>query len=351
MAVILEIVHPNGARSWRRLDALPLTLGRGLANDLILDDPYVDPAHARIAIDESGALRIEDLGSVNGIVTSDARSRSAIAVEPGTEVRVGRTTLRFRDPQEPVSPAIVDDSPVPGVAPSTAAAPKASVPARRGLAWVTTRRGQIAIVASTVLIFALITWLEDSTSSAASAFSMGASIFFVMAAVWAGGWALASRAIVHRANFLGHLAVVSSVALISLAWNSVENWLRFFFPDAALIEVLSTVTLIGVLVLLLIGHLSLASNMPRQRRRRLSVGIPLFAVAFGGLMALAMDDSFTDVATFPGQLKPVPPSWIPAATVDEFSEVMLELKKDVDEETGKLNASKKTGEAGPDSTR
>ena len=347
MAVMLEIVHPNGTRSWRRLDTLPLTLGRGLANDLILDDPYVDPAHARIALDENGGLRIEDLGSVNGIVASDARSRSAVSVEPGMEVRVGRTTLRFRDPNAPVSPAIVDDSPVPAAAPRTAEARNAPVAPGRGFAWVMTRRGQLAIVASTVVIFAFITWLDDTTSSAASAFSLGASLFFVMATVWAGGWALVSRATVHRANFLGHLAVISSIALISLAWSSLENWLRFFFPDAPLIEVLSTASLIAVLILLLIGHLTLASNMPRRRLRRLSVAIPVFAVAFGALIALAMDDSFTDVVTFPGQLKPVPPNWIPAATVDEFSEVMLELKKDVDDATERLNASRKAGDAGP----
>ena len=347
MAVILEIVHPNGTRAWRRLDALPLTLGRGLANDLILDDPYIDPSHARIAIDENGSLRIEDLGSVNGIVSSDTRSRGAIPVAPGTEVRVGRTTLRFRDPEAAVAPAIVDDAPVPAVPLRIAEPPRAPATPGRGFGWVTTRRGQLTIVASTAMIFAFITWLEDSTSSAASAFSMGASIFFVMAAIWAGGWALASRALVHRANFLGHLAVISSIALISLAWNSIENWLRFFFPDAALIDFLSTAMLIAVLILLLIGHLTLASNMQRQRRWRLSVGIPVIAVVTGALMAVAMDDSFSDVATFPGQLKPVPPSWIPASTVDDFSEVMLELKEDVDEATEKLNASKKSSDIEP----
>ena len=52
MAMILEVVHPSGTRTWHRLGDRPVTLGRGLANDLILDDPYVDARHARIAVDE-----------------------------------------------------------------------------------------------------------------------------------------------------------------------------------------------------------------------------------------------------------------------------------------------------------
>ena len=53
--MILEVVHPGGARTWHRLGDLPLTVGRGLTNDLILEDPYVDPHHARISLDEAGA--------------------------------------------------------------------------------------------------------------------------------------------------------------------------------------------------------------------------------------------------------------------------------------------------------
>ena len=99
--MILEVVHPGGARTWHRLGGLPLSVGRGLTNDLILEDPYVDPQHARISIDEAGSPLIEDLGSVNGLVANDSRHRGRLSLQPGAEVRVGRTTLRFHDPAEP----------------------------------------------------------------------------------------------------------------------------------------------------------------------------------------------------------------------------------------------------------
>src|SRR5687767_5337518 len=108
--MILEVVHPGGARSWHRLGDAPVTVGRGLANDVILDDPYVDGRHARIAIDESGTPLIEDLGSVNGLIADYSKVSGRVPVRPGAEIRVGRTMLRFRDSDEPVSPAIVDVS-------------------------------------------------------------------------------------------------------------------------------------------------------------------------------------------------------------------------------------------------
>ena len=58
MALILEIRDARGVPTWHRLDALPLTIGRGLSNDIILDDPYLDANHARIALDEAGGVAI-----------------------------------------------------------------------------------------------------------------------------------------------------------------------------------------------------------------------------------------------------------------------------------------------------
>src|SRR5687768_15862258 len=152
--MILEVLHPSGARTWHRLEDLPLTLGRGLTNDLILDDPYVDARHARIALDESGAPLIEDLGSVNGLVANDARLQGRVPVQPGAEIRVGHTMLRFRDPDEPVSAALVDDVAAPQE-PAVPAAVSVTTPSRRSRArvpatisrWAATTWGRLLVAA------------------------------------------------------------------------------------------------------------------------------------------------------------------------------------------------------------
>ena len=335
MALILEIEHPNGTRSWQRLDALPLTLGRSLGNDLILDDPYVDAKHARIAMDGAGALRIEELGTVNGLVANETRIRGAVDVLPGVEVRVGRTKLRFRDTDEVMAPALIDEPVVePRAVLARPARPpviESPSPAGRLGVWINTTPARIAVIVTALGIFALGSWLSSSDRSSMSTAMSGAAGFAVLAALWAGVWAVASRASVHRFHYLGHFAIISAIAVVGLLWSTAESWLAFFFPDAGFIEFLSTVSAIALMTALIASHLALSSTMSRVRRWRVGVLISCGIMALGGLAILAMDDSFSDVATFSGTLKPVAASWIPTRSVDEFGAAMREVKDDVDE--------------------
>jgi hypothetical protein len=145
VALILEVLDPRTreVRSRTRLDALPLVLGRGLDNDLVLDDPYVDPRHARIAADETGGLVLEDLGSLNGLVAGDGLGRThRLPLRPRLEVRVGRTTLRFRDSAEPVPAALPDVSPL-------------AVPTPWPRRWLASRWGRMAAVATATVAVAV----------------------------------------------------------------------------------------------------------------------------------------------------------------------------------------------------
>jgi hypothetical protein len=332
VAVILEIVHPNGVRTWQRLDALPLTIGRGLSNDLILDDPYVDPQHARIALDDAGTLQIEDLGSVNGLVMYEARARGALPLKLGSEVRVGRTTFRFRDSNEAVAPAIVDDH-------LGLVAPPADVPyvppPKPVIGWTSTPAARLAISGVAVAAVGISSWLTTTDRSSAATALGAAAIFTAMLGLWAGVWAVASRAIVHRFNFLGHFAVAAAVALVGLLFTTGEEWLNFLFPDAVAIDVLSVIVIVALFCALIAGHLALSSSMSRERRWRAGILIAGTAGIIGGFMSLVGDDSFTDVPTFSGVLKPIAPSLIPTSSVGEFGEAMAELKKEVDEEIAK----------------
>jgi pSer/pThr/pTyr-binding forkhead associated (FHA) protein len=51
-----------------RVDSLPIRIGRGYDNDLILDDDYAAPPRAGRA-GRQGRLLLRDLGTRNGIVT------------------------------------------------------------------------------------------------------------------------------------------------------------------------------------------------------------------------------------------------------------------------------------------
>lgn len=334
--MILEVVRADGQRTWHRLTTTPLTVGRGFANDLILDDPYVDARHARIAVDESGAVVIEDLGSVNGLVAETMTLRGAIPVRPGVEVRLGRTTLRFRDADESVAPALIDERPNELVSPpASARTPLRTAPAARRpvplAQWATTTAGRLSIAVVAIAAFALNAWLGSSARSGASAVFGGAFAFTFAAALWVAMWAVASRVVTQRFHYLAHFAVAAAAALVGLGWTILDEWLSFFFPDTPLSALLSLAVSFVVLVALIAGHLSLASNMPPRRRWRTGLVVAGTAFAVASLAALAQDESFSDIPKFSGVLKPVAPAWLPTTTIDDFGGVMRQVKQDVDE--------------------
>lgn len=333
--MILEVVHPGGARTWHRLGDLPFTVGRGFANDLILDDPYVDARHARIAVDETGMPLIEDLGSVNGLIANHMRLSGRVPLRPGAEIRVGRTMLRFRDSDDPVSPALVDVITAP--APPAPIARPAIKLRRRARVRATIERSarttwaRLLTVGAAAFAIALYSWTGSSERSSANEALFAALGFAVIVAVWAGIWAVASRVSVQRFHFVAHMAVAAVVTLGGLAWTLAAEWLSFFFPDASLADVLSVGIGLVMLAALVAGHLSLATGFSRARQWKTGFVVAGVALLIGGLAALTEEDSFSDVPTFSGVVKPVGSAWLPTASVEEFGNVMETLKQEVDE--------------------
>ncbi|MEP6731258.1 MAG: FHA domain-containing protein [bacterium] len=321
MALILEIRDARGVATWHRLDALPLTIGRGLANDIILDDPYVDAQHARIAIDENGVAEIHDLGSVNGVHENGSRRDAPVVLQPGAALRIGRTVLRFRDADEAIAPALVD---APAVQPTTA--PRVSALPRL----LTTTRGRLTLALIMVLAYAFNTWLGDTDRSSGSSVFGAALAFAAFAALWATVWSFVGRAIVRRFEFAGHVAVISLAMTAMLAWSTAHDWLAFFFPDARILQLLYMGIVLALLAALVAGHLSLSTILPRKRQWRAGFIVSGIMAVLFIVAALVADDKFSDVPKFANQLKPIRAAWIPTKTPTEFSGVMRELKDEVD---------------------
>ena len=352
MALILEIRGANGGSTWHRLDALPLTLGRGLSNDVILDDPYVDARHARIALDESGAIGIDDLGSVNGLYTGDARAERRALLHPGAEVRIGRTLLRFRDVDEVLAPALVDDRVhaatngangahahvAAPVAPPAMVSSVPQVAQRVTLAtslgtWLTrTVPGSLLTIGVTITAFAINAWLGDITR--ASGGSVFAVVFALvgMSSVWAAGWTLAGRGGERRPSFVSHLAVISLTLLFLLVCDVAKDWIEFLVPRAESAIVLLVAAIYLVVVAAVVAtHLSLSSSLSRQLRWRAGLLTSCIIVVLAVMAAIAKDDKFTDVPKFVSTLEPVSARWVPTEDVGAFGGEMRALKKKVDE--------------------
>ena len=95
-----EVVVRDGPNAGQRvplasaLDGTPLLVGRGPDAAIRLDDDYVSTRHARIGL-SGDTWYVEDLGSTNGTYIGNQRLTQATAIQLGTQVRIGKTTLEL----------------------------------------------------------------------------------------------------------------------------------------------------------------------------------------------------------------------------------------------------------------
>jgi pSer/pThr/pTyr-binding forkhead associated (FHA) protein len=341
MALILELRDARGRVTRQRLDGHALSLGRGLGNDVILEDPYVDARHAHIARDETGAWSITDLGSVNGLFANGTRVDAAIPVQVGTEVRIGRTLLRFRDTEEAVAPALVEEqepsvrtSPImPEIAAAPAASERAPTTARSLVAAVLeTTRGRLAVLGLMLGAFGVNTWLGDTTRSPAGSVFAILVTLFGLASLWAIAWAAATRRVDRRFHFLGHLAVVSAGLLGALVAAEITEWLTFLFPGTPLVYLLTAAAYLALVAALVAGHLGVSGTLPPRRRWRAGAMVAGAIVALVILATLAKDDTFSDTPKMASSLKPLSADWIPAGGVDDFGGAIRKVKREADDD-------------------
>lgn len=77
------------------LDSGPITIGRDASNDIVVkNDEFASATHARFEPRGNGVW-LEDLGSTNGTYLNGIRLKKSKRLEPGDEVKVGETDLRF----------------------------------------------------------------------------------------------------------------------------------------------------------------------------------------------------------------------------------------------------------------
>jgi pSer/pThr/pTyr-binding forkhead associated (FHA) protein len=333
MALIVELHDARGFVTRQRLDGRALSVGRALGNDVILDDPYADACHARIAPDESGAWSIADLGSVNGLFANGTRADAAVPVRAGTEVRIGRTLLRFRDTEEALPPALVEEQAPVRAAPVVGEHAR-SLPHPAGAWSLETTRGRLIVIGAMLAAFAVNGWLTDSTRSPAGTVIGLIVVILVLASIWAAAWAAATRRVDRRFHFLGHLAVVSATLLGGLVAAELNEWLTFLFPGTPLVVVITAAAYLALVAAHVAGHLGVSGTLPARRRWRAGALVAGVIVGLVGLSTLA-DDTFSDSPRLVSALKPLAPAWIPAEGVDDFGGAIRKAKNEADDVANK----------------
>lgn len=309
----LEVLdRRGGVRERVRLDQFPATIGRGYGNTLVLDDPYVDPRHAQIALSEDGRLTLEDLGSVNGIRDGGPERLASLLLRPGATFQLGETTLRLATDQLPVPPA----RPL----------PQRQTESRLFRPLVATATGLAAAG-----LYAFGEYLGEGSRVAVGDVFTSATAMLLILCVWAGGWALATRFISHRFRFGAHFAV-GGVALIAfLALSELSAWTQTIWPDSLVLQAFDWLYTFLGLGAVVYAHLQVVSRQEPSRRLRQALIFNVALVGLAFLVTLGDDDKFSIQLSYPGALRPLPSRWVSATSPDGLEKALGDLQREVDE--------------------
>ena len=222
----------------------PVTVGRALDCDLVLDDPFVAPRHLRIdrTVDEHRTVQVDVLETRNGARLQRKRHAQGERFDwpGGTPIDLGHTHITLRLADGPIA----DEQALP------------EFPWRT----VGTTAALVVLVGAAAVASS---WLEsrDSSQYLKSLPSVLLMLLLVMSA-WSGLWAVANKMFAGRLQFWRHVRIACTVYLASEGLRLVANLAAFSFSLEALSQFASV---LGVLVLAWALYAHLATVLPRRR--------------------------------------------------------------------------------------
>lgn len=313
--IFLEVLEGDAVHTRHRLERFPVTVGRGYANDVILDDPKVSPAHLRIERTEDGALVVRDMGSRNGTFRMEPWARLAeMTLAQDARVMVGDTVLRFRGRGYDVPEALAAEAPV--------------GPRQRIFERPQTFLASLGAAMAASLISSYLT-SYDKTDWGELLFSM--LLPTALALAWAGAWSIASRIARRQFHYRAHGAIGSLVLLGFISIPGFTMILSFTLGWEATHQLLALSLYMALVGWGLFWHLRYVT---RWDSRRLGAMVTAVVLGFGTLIqaqALLGNEDFSTSLQFPRSLLPASFRLVPASTVDEFFQETVDLQKQVDE--------------------
>ena len=246
------------------VNAWPVTMGRALDCDLVLDDPHLAPSHAMLN-EIDGVLHLHVGQTINGAVvgTQQVTSGQSHALGMAQPWRVGTTRLRVRRASDPLAPEL------PLARHLTLAYAARITPVwKKLLFWV---------FAAMLCIQAEL-WLDSDPGSPLNTYFTATLALVAGIGVWSSLWALGSKLFQGRLDFKHHL-------LLGLRYGVIWTMLGVALPMLAFVTGWSSLShaadAIGAVVLcaLLWAHLSLI--LPGHQRGLVISVVSLYLSGLG----------------------------------------------------------------------
>ncbi len=302
VAEVLERSHK--VRERMRLAEFPVGIGRAYDNDVILDDPFVSPHHARIERDADGTLVLVDLDSTNG--TLALPSHTALRRVPlGDEqmVQMGHTLLRLRRAAAAVPPARPDSL------------------LRSRVAYAL-GNARLAIVLTLAMVAALLfdRYQSSVESLSVSRLAFDAAQIALLVPVWAGWWALLTRLFSHHTAYVPHLNIGCLAVLGFLCVDTASGYFAFAFSADLSADIVFHLVFALLAAAVLYAHLRFATLMAPRLGMAVSGSIATALIGFAAFSAYVDNLEYSDALPYPPELKPGGFRLAPTVSLDEFAE-------------------------------
>lgn len=268
--MLLEVLDEHGDVMLRQRQCgagARLRVGRSLACDIPLDDPFVAPEHVLLTLQPDGRVLVQDLGSRNGTRLAgkriDAIDGSLIS---GGELLVGRTRVRVRTAGQ-------------------------QLPPERLFRRDPLQRHRNSVVITGVLLclaFAVfMAWIRSPGQVLQGAL-MAVLLAVVALGIWAGTWALVSRLTVGGWQLRLHLAL-AAVCLALWSWGYWLYTLGAFALQWRHLGVVMSALAAVVAYVIAWRHLHYATRLGRAAILSLAVLVPVLGGGLWWLIDMQLD--------------------------------------------------------------
>ncbi|MBP9854339.1 MAG: FHA domain-containing protein [Candidatus Omnitrophica bacterium] len=305
--IIIEIISDHRHQSEHKIfDKGEVRVGRGLENDLIINDPHVSENHLIIRL-EDGKLTFTDFQSLNGTyVLQTKHFERDLALHSGDELIIGRTRLKIflKNHQVAATKPLSENKPA--------------------FRWMHQKRVAWSLLMVLMVVSYIETHLTTTENETIQKLLSAPIIASAIILIWAGFWSFLGRLLCHRIYFTVHISLCCLWMLIHDVLEQINDYVCFYLNNQLLHLIINYIIYSGMFILLLSFTLLYASNLAKKARIIFSTVFTLLIAIFVTGMRLSVSDDSAEYylsdLPYDATLKPPifgPPKPMP---IDKFVE-------------------------------
>jgi pSer/pThr/pTyr-binding forkhead associated (FHA) protein len=311
---LVEILDRDGhVRQAVSVEQWPVTIGRAIDCDVVLDDPHVAATHATVT-DEGGALSLHLGDSVNGarLLNRPVGAGTNTVLPSGEVFQLGATRMRVRRASDPLAP-------------------------ERALAPVGGRLSLLVLAVALLARTVAEHWLDTDPGSRLIEYVPWLVGAAALLALWCGIWAAGSKLFHHRFEFSAHARIAMSY-LLALGVTGLLLPLAGYALSWSFLSRISGLVGGALLCAMVWQHLTLI--LPARRRALALIMGTLFVAGSAVILShnyQANDRYFTEL--YAPTLAPPALRLAPAVTTERFIDESRRLKAVLDAHAGDDNGA------------